>query len=116
VVTDPTLEIPGQLELGQALRDEGMDLVQSHNAAWTARALDELGTLAHTRPLLSADTLRDRMALLDDQPAHHNAYGAVFATAARMGMLERTDRTVESTRPDAHARRLTVWRSLVCDA
>lgn len=107
------MEVPGQLELGQELRDQGMDLVQGHNAEWSARALDELATLAHARPTLTADTLRDRMALLDDQPAHHNAYGAVFATAARMGLLERTGVAVQSTRADAHARRLTLWRSLV---
>lgn len=110
-VTAPT-ELPGQLTIGEALRDVGTAQVAGHHPEWMARALEQLRDLAQTFPHLTADDLRSRMAHLQDEPGHHNAYGSVFLNAARAGWLEATDATCRSERPDAHARRLQVWRSL----
>lgn len=43
--------------------------------------------------------------------AEPRAMGAVMTWAREVGYVERTDRTVQSTRPEAHARPVRVWRS-----
>jgi hypothetical protein len=111
-MTTPAVEVAGQLTIGEALRDEGVARVESNNADWSARALRQLRHLAEHLAYFSADDLRIRMSNLDDHPAHHNAYGAVFRRAMHAGWIEATDATCRSERPDAHARRLQVWRSL----
>lgn len=111
MTTTPT-EVPGQIELGELLRDQGVARVAASNDAWMGRALDQLSDLAATFPYLTADDLHTRMTFLGDEPTHPNAYGAVFRSAVRLGYIEATDATCRSQRPDAHARRLIVWRSL----
>lgn len=41
---------------------------------------------------------------------HPNALGAAIHAAAREGLIEATGGVVRATRPEAHARKLTLWR------
>jgi hypothetical protein len=106
VTAQPSLFDPVE---GERRKREGIALVESHNPDWSARALAQLHDLASIFPHVTADDLRARMN--GDEPEHPNAYGAVFRRAAARGWLEPTDATCRSRRPDAHARRLQVWRS-----
>ena len=105
-------EITGQMEIGEALKEQGIDQVLTHSGEWKGRALAQLRHMAGIFPTITADDLRTRMHHLGDEPHHHNAYGGVFHAAAKAGLIEATDMTVKSERADAHARRLVVWRSL----
>lgn len=107
-----TTEVPGQLTIGEALRDEGIAAVAEANGEWMDQAAAAIKWLAANHHLFSADDLRRVMDVRGQEPSHHNAYGAAFRVAALAGVIEPTDATHKSTRPDAHARRLVVWRSL----
>lgn len=43
---------------------------------------------------------------------HPNAMGAAFLACAKAGVIEPTDLVRRSTRPLAHRRKVTVWKSL----
>jgi hypothetical protein len=58
--------------------------------------------------VFTADDIRK---FCGDPPAHGDAMGAVFRSAARAGLIVCTG-TTTSKRPDAHGRLLREWRRL----
>jgi hypothetical protein len=92
----------GQLELTLAL-----DSAEARAAEWARRAHANI-YLADTGWHFTADDIR---ALAGDPPAHGDAMGAVFRSAARAGLIVCTG-TTTSKRPDAHGRLLREWRRL----
>lgn len=45
-----------------------------------------------------------------EQAPTSNSWGTLFRAAAGAGIIKRTDKTVPSARPEAHNRRIPVWR------
>jgi hypothetical protein len=96
-----------QFELGEKLKDEGIQRVAGNNEEWMEAALRAIKAMAgcRYRSTFTADNLRNWVVA----PANPNAWGAVFSTAARQGLIERVGYR-PSTTPSAHARVVAVWR------
>jgi hypothetical protein len=92
----------GQLELTLAL-----DSAEARAAEWAANAQAVIFGM-FTGTTFTADTVR---GFVGDPPAHGDAMGAVFRSAARAGLITCTG-TTTSKRPDAHGRLLREWRRL----
>ena len=56
-------------------------------------------------------TTDDVWPLLGDLPIEPNLVGKAFAEANRRGLIEGTERFVQSTRRNARGRRVQVWRA-----
>jgi len=56
-------------------------------------------------------TTDDVWPLLDFTPVERNIVGKAFAEAARLGIIEGTERFVRSNRTEAKGRRVQVWRA-----
>lgn len=99
------------LFLGRQLRDQGMKEAEVNaGEAWNRKASDLLDLVAQRQEYLTVD---DLWAAGLEVPAHGaNALGAIFAGAARRGVIENTHRTVQSVSPSSHARAIAIWRSL----
>jgi hypothetical protein len=99
----------------EELRDAGIAAVQLSHERWIPLALAALVSVAKRRGrrgFTSDDVRAEADRLLVPAPAHHNAWGGLFARAARLGLIVQADRAPrKSTRPDAHAHRNPVWRA-----
>jgi hypothetical protein len=84
-----------------------MDAALDHAEDWAERAERWFHSVNHGVSF-TADDLRE---LVGDPPAHGDAMGAVFRSAARAGLITCTG-TTTSKRPDAHGRLLREWRRL----
>lgn len=102
----PTLD--QALAEARARRDRGADQADHAAHPWVRvqlqHHLDEL--IASGQPF-TADTLRERAG--DPIATEPNIIGALILAASRAGRIERVGYR-ESTRPEAHARVLRVWR------
>lgn len=97
--------LPGAVE-----RDDGIArAVRRAPAEWIAAAHDAVDRLAATQTELSADDVWREVG----QPPEPRALGGVMVSAGRRGVIEATDRTVPSVRPESHRRPIRIWRSLV---
>lgn len=84
-----------------------MDVALERAEPWSTRAAACIGAmLSGTR--FTADHVR---WIVGDPPGHGDAFGAVFRSAARHGLITCTGYTT-SKRPDAHGRLLREWRRL----
>lgn len=108
----PVSESPSLFDAvaGRQARDAGAAQVLIGAETWRDRAIAVIEQIAREQPELTADDLRERLTEL---PPHHNAFGAVFLTAARRNIIAATDRTKRSTREAAHAHRNPIWQSCV---
>ena len=97
---------------GERLRDEVLARVSdaAKNSPFIMAAHRAVATLASTRVEFTTD---DVWALIGEgwADAEPRALGAVMRGAARAGLIERTDRVRESSRPSCHRRPVAVWRS-----
>lgn len=114
----------GQTELWEVLadleredaeraRDEALSRVEANaDREWKAQAKQAVLWLAHHRREFTSD---DVWRLLDGRAVTHEprALGAVLLGMARAGVIRKTDRVVNSTRAECHARPVAVWWSLV---
>jgi hypothetical protein len=102
------MTIPHQLTLdelaptGEELRDAGIRSLERH--PWLERARLAAVRLCELQGWVTSDDVQKWMA--DDPVPHVNAWGAVFHDAR----FRSTDRTVPTTRPLGHYRRVMVWR------
>ncbi len=107
------------MKTGSQLKQEGQDLVASHDQEWSDYALSMLREfIAETRKknygeffnmVVFKQWLRYKGAR---EPKHHNCYGSFPRRAASAGLIEITDRYVSSPDPKAHARKVPLWRIL----
>jgi hypothetical protein len=96
-----------QLELGQALRDEGVARVDAAQDEWWKSCADQaIDTLAAAGRPFTADDVRD---LGVPDPTSPRAWGARFLTAARQGRIVRVG-YVPSRRASVHAHPIAQWR------
>lgn len=105
-----------QLELeleSRQRRDDGIAAVSEADPEWIEDILEVIAILATypNRPITSDDVREVALDAGIPEPHHPNAWGAAMRTAALRGIIEPTDRTVKSSRPAAHRRRLVVWRA-----
>ncbi len=96
----------GQMQLGEALRDEGMRLVSEHvDQMWRDAADAEILRLASTGERFTVDDVRAVVG----EPDRVNAWGARFGAAAKQGLIFQCD-FVKSHRAPRHAGMVRVWR------
>ena len=84
-----------------------MDAALERAEDWGEKAMDAIKRMPSLH-YFTADTIR---LMAGDPPAHGDAMGAVFRSAARAGLITCTG-TTTSKRPDAHGRLLREWRRL----
>jgi hypothetical protein len=100
-------------DLGARLRDAAILRADEHaDRDWKQAAYDAVSDLALFCEHFTTDDVHERLG--DDVRTHEKrAMGAIMRRAARDGLIEATDRYVESARPEAHRNPKRVWRSLV---
>lgn len=112
-VTKPAPHVKLPKAQGTELRDAGMAQVWDNTPAnWRTVALTLLFHLAQRQAEVTADDLQDVLPPLPEG-CHPNVIGSLWMEAIRQHFLASTDRTIRSSRPDAHARKVPVYRSLV---
>ena len=101
---------------GKQLRDEAIHQV-NHAAErhWKFLAMAALMELAQSRAEFTSDDVRE--TLKRNHPAAHTheprAMGAIMKHAQTHGIIEPTDRFINSTIASKHASPTRVWRSLI---
>ncbi len=98
--------LPTALEL----KDAGIARVTENNATWMETALGLLCGMDHDHEATGEDIRLWLSARMDDEPAHHNAYGALICHAVRRGILTPTGAWVKMRTAKSHARRTPVYR------
>lgn len=97
--------------LGAVARDLGILRVETATPDWQERAVAAIQKLVATMPQLTTDDVWTELGR--EEGLEGRAMGAAMRTAVRKGLIERTERTVKSSRVACHRRDLRVWRSLV---
>lgn len=93
-----------------AAAEEAIEQVEGNaDDEWLADARAVVRRLAETHPEFTTDDVWRSLASTREP----RALGAVMRQAAAEGIVENTHQTVPSTRPECHARPVTVWRSLL---
>jgi len=90
-------------------RDRAIDQVERGSGEWQVEALTAIRQVARTQPELTTDDVW--RALGRDPDVEGRAMGAAMRQAAKLGLIERTDRTTKSARVACHRRDLRVWVS-----
>ena len=93
---------------GEQLRDEGCAKAEINALHWKRRATAALLSLPYGTNF-SSDSLR--LLLGDDNPPHHNAWGAVIRAFYKAGNAEPCGYK-PSSRPEAHARTIRVFKRI----
>lgn len=93
--------------------DEAMRRVVAHAPEpWTAAAERAVKEVAMAMPYLTTDEVW--AAMPPDRSTHENrAMGPIMTRAGRQGLIRATDEHRDSTRPEAHARPVRIWKSLM---
>lgn len=92
---------------GKELKARGISSVLENEAdEWMAEALGAVRRLASSDQEFTVDDLHP---LLTKEPHHHNAIGALMATAQRNGIIRRVG-WAKSARREARARVIPVYR------
>jgi len=97
---------------GERLKKESIEQVDKANQLWVDRAVQVGKGIAQSRAggTMTADDIYPLMGgLVCREP---RAMGAVMSKLSDAGLIEATDRTVKSTRPECHRRPIRVWRVL----
>jgi hypothetical protein len=100
---------------GGALRDAGMAVAaeaQERDApGWAERAYQAIVRVARFRSSVHVD---DVLRIFTEQPAHPNAWGAVWTRAIRDGVISRTGQVRETNDRRKHRHLYPVYRSEIC--
>jgi len=106
-----------QLQLpGAAERDEAIDRTTDGNERWLAAVSDAIEHVASHRREFTTDHVWARLADGSTEPPpgfEPRAMGAAMVRAMRAGIIERTDRTEPTDRPEAHRSPKRIWRSVI---
>jgi hypothetical protein len=92
-------------------RDVAIERVARGSGEWQVDALNAIRSLAATQPSLTTDDVW--RALGRDPDVEGRAMGAAMRSAAKLGLVQKTERTTKSVRVSCHRRDLRVWRSLL---
>ena len=90
---------------GEMFRDLGIEIVESNNSLFVAMMRDAAIDHAKAHGTVTADDMRRLAVDMGIEPAHPNAWGAVFRTPelTHVGI-------VQSKTPTCHARLIQIWR------
>jgi len=92
-------------------RDTAIERVERGSGEWQVDALAAIRAVAAAQPEVTTDDVW--RALGRDPDVEGRAMGAAMRAAAKLGLVQRTDRTTKSLRVACHRRDLRVWRSLI---
>lgn len=97
---------------GERLKKESIEQVDKANQFWVDRAVQVGKGIAQSRAggTMTADDIYPAMGGL--VCTENRAMGAVMKHLADAGIIEYTERTVRSVRPECHRRPIRVWRVL----
>jgi len=103
---------------GERRKDRAIERVDKANEYWVTKACEVARRIASERKpasdrierYITADDIYPHMGGL--VPTEPKAMGAVMTRLQREGLIEATDRTVKSCRPECHRRPIRVWRVL----
>lgn len=98
-------------QAGAKARDRAIDRVERASGEWQVDALAAIRGVAAAQAELTTDDVW--RALGRDPEVEGRAMGAAMRQAAKLGLIERTDRTVRSLRVACHRRDLRVWTSRI---
>jgi hypothetical protein len=100
---------------GRLLRDRGMaiaNIAQERDApGWSGRALLAIFRVAYAQPTVHIDDVR--LLFIEAAPTHPRAWGAVWACAIKVGVIEPTGTVRKTTDPRKHCHPCPVYRSLI---
>lgn len=98
---------------GEEAREEALARVEaSADPDWMEACLQIGRELADEMDAFTTDHIWERLP--DDARTHEpRAMGAVMRSLSDLGVIERTDRTVNSHRPECHRRPVRLWRSKI---
>jgi len=112
-VTKPMPQVKLPPAEGLERREAGMAQAWDNTPEnWRTAALTLLYQLARTQAEVTADDLQAVLPPLPPE-AHPNVMGGLWSAGVKQRLIRRTDRTIISTRPSAHARRVPVYVSLI---
>jgi hypothetical protein len=101
----------------QEARDEALERVEAAaHEEWLVAAHDAVIYLAAMYEEFDADAVWSILRTSEHATHEPRAMGAVLRNAARDGLIEPTDRWVQSKRTACHGRPIRVWRSLMQEA
>lgn len=108
------VDMVAQLEEADRQRDRGMALAaHAEGPDFATAAYMAIRAVALRQITVHVDDVR-RQCLL--QPAHPNAFGAVWMRAIREGLIAPTGQRRKSTDPKKHAHQYPVYASLIVRA
>lgn len=100
-----------QLDMGEALRDEGRDLaLDSSSGIWRSAAWTAIERHAHSHIEFTSDDIREEVG----DPIGNgslNAWGGLFSSAIKGRLIQRVG-SVQSRRAAAHRRWIAVYRGV----
>lgn len=82
------------------------------NHVWTLDALAAIRELSEEKSTFTSDDLYLRVS----EPPHHNMVGDAFREAHRLGLIEMTGDSIQSSRKAAKGRRIFCWRKVGTNA
>jgi len=100
----------------QQRKKDALDRVAAHaGVEWQDKVLAIIRHLAQTLEEFTPARVRYECDQQDVEAPHHpNAWGSVFRTAQRIGLVEHTGRVVSSSYPpSSNARKVPVYRSKI---
>lgn len=102
------------VELAAELRDKGMNLAQwaqnGKSACWSDRAYEAIVAIARLSRTVHVDQV---LAIFDDKPVHHNAWGAPWHRAIKDGVIEHSGRVRPCADVSKHRHNSPVYKSLI---
>jgi hypothetical protein len=112
-VTKPAPHVKLPSANGTERRDQGMQSAWDNTPDnWRTVAMTLLYQLCRQQPEITTDDLQKVLPPLPAE-AHVNVMGGLWMEGVRQHIIRRTNRTITSTRPSAHARRVPVYESLL---
>jgi hypothetical protein len=96
---------------GAQARDASIAQVERGSGEWQIEALVAIRAVAAAQTEVTTDDVWRTLGR--DPDVEGRAMGAAMRAAAKLGLVERTDRTVKSLRVACHRRDLRVWRSRI---
>jgi hypothetical protein len=102
-----------ELREAENARAAAIDQVERNaDDEWREAAAEIIMRLAQTRSVFTTDDVWEQLVLAGYTTHEPRAMGAVMRASARMGVICKTDRVVNSRRAQCHARPVAVWQSL----
>lgn len=102
-------------DIAEKKKQEGIELVYRHaNSHWKREAAATLNIVAKRQKHLTSDDVLIPLELRGITTGDNRAIAAILQAAARMGLIESTDRFIRCRRKTRHGAPIMVWKSNIC--